>query len=172
MKLNGNSRGSHSAGRHNDREDRQERFTPGDRAETDGGIETGAGFEPEAPETAVQGPEQSKDAPDVGAAPARRRPASGGKGGAEGKKRSKGRVIGAVCGAVVALLALIVIVYALFEKPPERGQSGLVRPGAESTAPESAAKALAIIRPMIFTRPLSQASAVTTRSLSPTARRR
>ena len=38
MKLNGNSRGSHSAGRHNDREDRQERFTPGDRAETDGGI--------------------------------------------------------------------------------------------------------------------------------------
>ena len=138
MKLNGNSRGSHSAGRHNDREDRQERFTPGDRAETDGGIETGAGFEPEAPETAVQGSEQSKDAPDVGAAPARRRPASGGKGGAEGKKRSKGRVIGAVCGAVVALLALIVIVYALFEKPPERGQSGLVRPGAESTAPESA----------------------------------
>ena len=138
MKLNGNSRGSHSAGRHNDREDRQERFTPGDRAETDGGIEPGAGFEPEAPETAVQGPEQSKDAPDVGAAPARRRPASGGKGGAEGKKRSKGRVIGAVCGAVVALLALIVIVYALFEKPPERGQSGLVRPGAESTAPESA----------------------------------
>ena len=85
-----------------------------------------------------RGPEQSKDAPDVGAAPARRRPASGGKGGAEGKKRSKGRVIGAVCGAVVALLALIVIVYALFEKPPERGQSGLVRPGAESTAPESA----------------------------------
>lgn len=138
MKLNGNSRGSHSAGRHNDREDRQERFTPGDRAETDGGIEPGAGFEPEAPETAVQGSEQSKDAPDVGAAPARRRPASGGKGGAEGKKRSKGRVIGAVCGAVVALLALIVIVYALFEKPPERGQSGLVRPGAESTAPESA----------------------------------
>ena len=138
MKLNGNSRGSHSAGRHNDREDRQERFTPGDRAETDGGIETGAGFEPEAPETAVQGSEQSKDATDVGAAPARRRPASGGKGGAEGKKRSKGRVIGAVCGAVVALLALIVIVYALFEKPPERGQSGLVRPGAESTAPESA----------------------------------
>ena len=108
MKLNGNSRGSHSAGRHNDREDRQERFTPVDRAETDGGIEPGAGFEPEAPETAVQGPEQSKDAPDVGAAPARRRP------------------------------ALIVIVYALFEKPPERGQSGLVRPGAESTAPESA----------------------------------
>ena len=100
MKLNGNSRGSHSAGRHNDREDRQERFTPVDRAETDGGIEPGAGFEPEAPETAVQGPEQSKDAP--------------------------------------ALLALIVIVYALFEKPPERGQSGLVRPGAESTAPESA----------------------------------
>ena len=138
MKLNGNSRGSHSAGRHNDREDRQERFTPGDRAETDGGIETGAGFETEAPETAVQGSEQSKDAPVVGAAPARRRPASGGKGGAEGKKRSKGRVIGAVCGAVVALLALIVIVYALFEKPPERGQSGLVRPGAESTAPESA----------------------------------
>ena len=138
MKLNGNSRGSHSAGRHNDREDRQERFTPGDRAETDGGIEPGAGFEPEAPETAVQGSEQSKDATDVGAAPARRRPASGGKGGAEGKKRSKGRVIGAVCGAVVALLALIVIVYALFEKPPERGQSGLVRPGAESTAPESA----------------------------------
>ena len=138
MKLNGNSRGSHSAGRHNDREDRQERFTPVDRAETDGGIEPGAGFEPEAPETAVQGPEQSKDAPDVGAAPVRRRPASGGKGGAEGKKRSKGRVIGAVCGAVVALLALIVIVYALFEKPPERGQSGLVRPGAESTAPESA----------------------------------
>lgn len=126
MKLNGNSRGSHSAGRHNDREDRQERFTPVDRAETDGGIEPGAGFEPEAPETAVQGPEQSKDAPDVGAAPARRRPASGGKGAAEGKKRSKGRVIGAVCGAVVALLALIVIVYALFEKPPERGQSQFV----------------------------------------------
>ena len=138
MKLNGNSRGSHSAGRHNDREDRQERFTPGDRAETDGGIEPGAGFGPEAPETAVQGSEQGKDAPDVGAAPARRRPASGGKGAANGKKRSKGRVIGAVCGAVVALLALIVIVYALFEKPPERGQSGLVRPGAESTAPESA----------------------------------
>ena len=138
MKLNGNSRGSHSAGRHNDREDRQERFTPGDRAETDGGIEPGAGFGPEAPAPAVQGSAQGKDAPDVGAAPARRRPASGGKGAANGKKRSKGRVIGAVCGAVVALLALIVIVYALFEKPPERGQSGLVRPGAESTAPESA----------------------------------
>ena len=96
MKLNGNSRGSHSAGRHNDREDRQERFTPVDRAETDGGIEPGAGFGPEAPETAVQGPEQSKDAPDVGAAPARRRPASGGKGGAEGNSSKfcgEGRII-------------------------------------------------------------------------------
>ena len=41
-------------------------------------------------------------------------------------------------GVELSLIHIFVIVYALFEKPPERGQSGLVRPGAESTAPESA----------------------------------
>ena len=59
------------------------------------------------------------------------------------KRRSKGAVIGSVLGAIVAVVALGVIVYALWEKPPERGSSGLVRPDVQVTdsTPEPGATA-------------------------------
>ena len=120
MKLNGNHHGGHSGGSR-ERSRREEEYRGGDFYELEDGVTN------EAVEEAR--PVQRPDRPG-------RKPSGG-------KKRSKGRVIGAVCGAIVAVLALAVIVYALWEKPPERQQGGLVQPSTttpvESADPEASA---------------------------------
>lgn len=131
MKLNGNSRGSHSSGRsgHN------YEYKPERREDAEPGA--GEAYEASGSYAAESTPVSSGSGD--GTPPGRNsRPPQGKRGSGGRKKRSKGRVIGAVIGAVVALVALAVIVYALWEKPPERPGGGLLRPTAESSAPESA----------------------------------
>ena len=115
MKLNGNSRGGHTAPKNggSHAEPRQRRDEPADELKNEAG-RGGA------------------------SAPPPRRP-SGGQNAAGKKKGRAGKRAAAIVGSIVAVLALCVIVYALWEKPAEHNRPGLVRPGAESTAPESAA---------------------------------
>ena len=103
MKLNGNSRGSHAAGKQKEAE----------RASLTNAVEPGSG----APEAAGRG--------------------SGG--GRPKKGGSAARRAAAIAGAAVCLLALCVVGYALWEKPPELNRPGLVRPSAESPAAQESA---------------------------------
>ena len=112
MKLNGNSRGSHSAPRRGGREERG-RSAPEMEARRAAAEAPGAGRD-EAPHAA---PEH----------------------GTGGGKKGRGlRRAGAIVGAIACLLALCVVVYAIWEKPAEHNRPGLVRPTAESASPESA----------------------------------
>ena len=112
MKLNGNSRGSHSAPRHEKpSRARGEDFAPGrDEAAAAGENLT---YEP-----AAEGGYEP--------APAKRR--------GSGAKRAA-----AILGAIAAVIALCVIGYALWEKPPEFGGGGLVQPVTPSAAPAESA---------------------------------
>ena len=112
MKLNGNSRGSHSAPRHEKpSRARGEDFAPGrDEAAAAGENLT---YEP-----AADGGYEP--------APAKRR--------GSGAKRAA-----AILGAIAAVIALCVIGYALWEKPPEFGGGGLVQPVTPSAAPAESA---------------------------------
>ena len=55
------------------------------------------------------------------------------------RRSGRGRTVGAIVGAIACLLVLAVVVYAIWERPPEVDRPGLVRPTAESAAPESEA---------------------------------
>ena len=129
MKLNGNHHGGHSSGR--DSERRQEAARGREEYRSEETYQPDAAYQPEAA--------HRSDAPHRAEAPRRaapaRRPAK--------RKRSKGRVIGAVLGAIVAVVALAVIVYALWEKPPEHSGGGLVRPVATTPVETDQAEASA-----------------------------
>lgn len=123
MKLNGSRGGEHSAGSHNNRS----------RSNRD--------------EYAESRPVPSgEDAPYEGgnaSAPPPRRSS----GRPPKKKGSAGKRVAAIIGSIAAVLCLAVIVYALWEKPPERQQGGLVRPTASVTTPEPGSETSATPEP-------------------------
>ena len=131
MKLNGNHRGSHSADRNNrPRRPREEEYVP----EADG-VQDAENIDSQLPDELEEVFEPARRA---GQTPPPRRPRTGKNAGGR-KKRSPGKVIGAVCGALVALVALVIIVYSLWEEPPARNTGGLMNPLAESTEPQQSA---------------------------------
>lgn len=127
MKLNGSSRGSHSAGNNHHERPRRDECVPGERQELDSGLDDG--YVPED-DYVYGGASSGGGTPPRGTGGQRRS-----QGGRRPPKKRRGRVIGAVCGAIVAVIALAVIVYALWEKPIERNDGGLKTPVAETADP-------------------------------------
>ena len=127
MKLNGSSRGSHSAGNNHHERPRRDEYVTGERQEVESGPDDG--YVPED-DYVYGGASSGSGTPPRGTGGQRRS-----QGGRRPPKKRRGRVIGAVCGAIVAVIALAVIVYALWEKPIERNDGGLKTPVAETADP-------------------------------------
>ena len=132
MKLNGNHRGSHSADRNNRPRRPRER---GKTRRSPTAQQDAENIDSQLPDELEEVFEPARRA---GQTPPPSRPRTGKNAGGR-KKRSPGKVIGAVCGALVALVALVIIVYSLWEEPPARNTGGLMNPVAESTEPQQSA---------------------------------